>query len=216
MSNSSPQSRLRRGSPRLSNYDYAQGGWYHLVASTADRHHSFGTVQDGIVGLSKAGCIAAWAWRKTVSVYDRAVLDEFIIMPDHVHLLLGLRSRRRLNRTSPPEATEGAAKGTTGADKTDPGGRSHRQSNAAEDDCKRSFGEGLIPHSVSSIMNHYKGRVTKTIRRYDACPGFAWQPRFYDRIIRSRDALDAHRRYIATNPTRWKEEGPPPDQLLPR
>jgi hypothetical protein len=32
---------------------------------------------------------------------------------------------------------------------------------------------------------------------------FAWQSRFYERIIRDQEALDATRHYIARNPAKW-------------
>jgi REP element-mobilizing transposase RayT len=177
----------RPDSVRLAHYDYAQGGWYHLVACTKERRSDFGMVRNGIVGLSVAGCIAAWAWLRTLRTYPRAVEDEWIIMPNHVHLLLGLRARQG------------------DADSTDRRGDVKTRLGASQRGNDRTFDGGLVPHSVSSIMNHYKGRVTKTIRRYEACPGFAWQPRFYDRIIRSQRELQAHRRYVARNPAQWTD-----------
>ncbi|HEX5719674.1 MAG TPA: transposase, partial [Thermoanaerobaculia bacterium] len=35
---------------------------------------------------------------------------------------------------------------------------------------------------------------------------FAWQPRFYDQIIRSDDVLQRFRRYIVENPLRWEDD----------
>lgn len=149
-------------------------------------------MRNGIMGLSMAGCIASWAWPKTVSVYPRAVLDEFIVMPDHVHLILGLHARTQHNSGQ------------------------HRTGGAQNRGPQREFGGGLTPHSVSSIVNHYKGRVTKVIRSYNACPRFSWQPRFYDRIIRSKTELDHHRRYVAMNPVRWDCNRPLPDTVIPK
>ncbi|HOO71562.1 MAG TPA: hypothetical protein PK926_07360 [Spirochaetota bacterium] len=34
--------------------------------------------------------------------------------------------------------------------------------------------------------------------------GFAWQPRFYDRIIRDQDELNNVRRYIRNNVKKWE------------
>jgi len=59
--------------------------------------------------------------------------------------------------------------------------------------------------SLSSIVNHYKGAVTKEIRS-TGCSDFAWQPRFHEHIIRNEKSLHAIRRYIFDNPARWDED----------
>jgi len=69
----------------------------------------------------------------------------------------------------------------------------------------REFGP-LRKHSLSSIVNHYKGRVTKRIRRRRILSAFAWQPRFWDRVIRDNRELKATRQYIAENPARRTED----------
>lgn len=62
----------------------------------------------------------------------------------------------------------------------------------------------LIPQSIGSIINHFKGSVTRQCRR-NGHINFHWQPRFYDRIIRSQRELDAVRRYIIDNPKNWNK-----------
>ena len=57
------------------------------------------------------------------------------------------------------------------------------------------------PNTLGTIVNHFKGACTRRIRATH--PAFAWQPRFYDVVIRDRRQLDHVRRYIATNPARW-------------
>jgi hypothetical protein len=41
---------------------------------------------------------------------------------------------------------------------------------------------------------------TKRIRRAEGLPNFAWQPRFYDRVIRDERELAATRSYVLDNP----------------
>ena len=55
------------------------------------------------------------------------------------------------------------------------------------------------------LIGQFKAACTRRIwamGRHD----FAWQPRFYDQIIRSDDALQRIRRYILENPSRWQED----------
>ncbi|MEM1127236.1 MAG: transposase [Bacteroidota bacterium] len=56
--------------------------------------------------------------------------------------------------------------------------------------------------SVGAIVGQIKSVSTKRIRRA-GMPDFAWQPRFHDRIVRSRRAFVNIRRYIIANPSRW-------------
>ena len=59
--------------------------------------------------------------------------------------------------------------------------------------------------SVSAIIHSFKSAVTKNIHEY-GCLDFAWQSRFYDRIIRNERELFNIRRYIEQNPLLWDLE----------
>ncbi|HLC27888.1 MAG TPA: transposase [Dehalococcoidia bacterium] len=61
----------------------------------------------------------------------------------------------------------------------------------------------LSPQSLGSIIRQFKSVSTKRIWKA-GFRDFVWQPRFYDRIIRSEHSLDAIRRYIQENPTKWE------------
>ena len=63
---------------------------------------------------------------------------------------------------------------------------------------------GLIKNSVSSIINHYKGRVTKFATQNKIL--FQWQPKFYDRIIRNEKELNRIPKYINENPMKWDSD----------
>ena len=54
--------------------------------------------------------------------------------------------------------------------------------------------------TISRIVKQFKGSVTKQI-------GFSlWQPRFYDEIIRDKEAYHAVWRYIEENPQKWTDD----------
>ncbi|MDP2039146.1 MAG: transposase [Ignavibacteria bacterium] len=61
------------------------------------------------------------------------------------------------------------------------------------------------PNSLSAVVRSFKSAVTKTIRE-NGYNNFAWQPRFYDRIIRSEKELFNIRKYIDQNPLKWEFE----------
>ena len=82
------------GSSRHDEWDYRQSAWYFITICTDQRLPYFGEVRKGIMGLSRTGCVAAHYWRKIATLNDHAVLDAFVVMPNHVHGLLGLDSKQ--------------------------------------------------------------------------------------------------------------------------
>ena len=82
--------RYRVESTRLPGYDYASAGWYHVVLCTNGRAPWFGEVVNGIMGLSSAGCNVVDEWLRTPIVRPYVVVDAWIVMPNHVHGILGL------------------------------------------------------------------------------------------------------------------------------
>ncbi|MEH2432992.1 MAG: hypothetical protein V7K25_01825 [Nostoc sp.] len=63
------------------------------------------------------------------------------------------------------------------------------------------------PCSLSAIARSYKSAVTRWYRE-NSYEDFAWQPRFYDHIIRADVSLDRIREYIINNPIKWDKNNP--------
>ena len=66
--------------------------------------------------------------------------------------------------------------------------------------------------SVGHVLSCYKAAVTKWCRENDYSE-FAWQPRFYDHIIRNEKSLYLIRRYIENNPLQWEFERESPENI---
>jgi len=62
----------------------------------------------------------------------------------------------------------------------------------------------MIKNSVSSIINHFKGRVSKYANKENI--EFEWQTRFHDRIIRDNTEFLKTRNYIIENPQKWDND----------
>ncbi len=60
-------------------------------------------------------------------------------------------------------------------------------------------------NSVSAIIRSYKSAVTRQAHRLGF--DFAWQPRFYDRIIRDDRAYQRIEQYIVDNVSSWRQNG---------
>jgi putative transposase len=82
-----------RRSIRLPGYDYAQIGAYYITLCTHNRAWLFGHVADGSMVLSEAGRIAERALLQTPDVRPNILLDAFVVMPNHVHVIFVITYR---------------------------------------------------------------------------------------------------------------------------
>ena len=80
--------RYRRQSIRLPWWDYSQSGWYFVTVCTKDRRCVLGDIVDSQINLSQAGVIVEEEWRRTAIVRQHVLLDEFVLMPNHLHGIL--------------------------------------------------------------------------------------------------------------------------------
>lgn len=89
-----------RRSNRLKGYNYARLGYYFITICVADRYCLFGKIVDDCMILNGYGRIANKEWHQTENLRDRdnVRLDEFVVMPNHVHGIIELtRDRGVLN-----------------------------------------------------------------------------------------------------------------------
>ena len=91
--------KYRIPSTRLAVQDYSSPREYFVILCTKDHACFFGTVQEDRVLLSTAGKIVAEEWERTAVLRSNATLDEWQIMPNHLHAIIVIRrdaSMRRL------------------------------------------------------------------------------------------------------------------------
>ena len=63
----------------------------------------------------------------------------------------------------------------------------------------------LQKNSLSSVVNHHKGRVTKFASSRNI-KNWGWLPRFYDHIIRNPYDYENCCNYISNNPKKWHHD----------
>ena len=73
---------------RLRGYDYAFPGAYFVTICSAGKRPVFGSVNDEKTVLSPTGEIFRAEWIALTERFPRLVLDEFVIMPNHLHGVL--------------------------------------------------------------------------------------------------------------------------------
>jgi len=79
-----------RKSIRLKEYNYAAGNFYYITICVKDKRNDFGRIQSGKMELSDIGEIADLFWKEIPLHFQNANLDEYIIMPNHLHGIIHL------------------------------------------------------------------------------------------------------------------------------
>ena len=75
---------------RLKDYDYAKEGYYFVTVCTQDRKGWFGDVKGGRMMLNEYGEMVNRYWAEIPRHYENVELDEFVIMPNHVHWIINI------------------------------------------------------------------------------------------------------------------------------
>ncbi|KAA3596336.1 MAG: hypothetical protein DWQ06_15790 [Calditrichaeota bacterium] len=70
---------------RLKNYDYSQNGFYFVTLCTKNRIEYFGRIENGKMILNEFGEFAEKCWYEIPEHFPNVRLDEFVIMPNHIH-----------------------------------------------------------------------------------------------------------------------------------
>ena len=106
----------RRKTIRLQNYDYSQNGAYFVTICTAHKRPLFGVVRRGdpcgrppgpaYVELSELGRIVESYLTEIPSHYPDVHLASYVIMPDHIHMILVLTQNQPQRAGQCPAPTE--------------------------------------------------------------------------------------------------------------
>jgi len=70
---------------RLKHYDYSQNGFYFVTSNVGTKDYILSNVVESRLKLTGFRKIVNYAWNDLPNHYANCFLDEFMIMPDHVH-----------------------------------------------------------------------------------------------------------------------------------
>lgn len=178
-----PQSRTplpRRRSVRLQSYDYRQQGVYFITVCSHDRQPLFGSIVDGKMVSSAFGMTVSDCWTSIPAHFQGTILDEFVVMPNHVHGLIAIADLGAGEACLAPTVT--------------PSGSGHTKLRQ-----KRP--------TLGTIVGSFKAATTKRINDLRGTPGVAvWQRNYYEHIVRNDGDLEAIREYIIANPRNWSKD----------
>lgn len=94
----------KRKHPRLNNYDYSQNGCYFVTICIKDCAPLLGQIYVGrdalippIVELLNVGKVADQFIQNINTAYTTVTVDHYIIMPNHIHLLISIHEQSDVN-----------------------------------------------------------------------------------------------------------------------
>jgi len=171
------KNKYRIPSTRLQGWNYSSVGAYFITICTKNREHFFGKVQAGKMVLSPIGIIADILWHEIKNHAENVDLEEFVVMPNHIHGILVLTKIKTRE-----ELINFKKQSVVGKNRFQHQGK----------------------NTVSSIIGSYKSAVSKHAHRLGF--QFEWHVRFYDIIIRDSESFHRISEYIKNNPSKWEQD----------
>ena len=154
------------------------GGMYFVTICTKNREHYFGRIENEEMCLSKIGEYTQMCIQQTSTHNPYAEIPLWVVMPNHIHAVVVIDG-----------GTCGDCRDVPWRVSTD--GKNIKMQNVANKQGKLSTMIGGFKQSISRYANK------------NAIP-FAWQPRFYDHIIRNTGEMNRIAEYIEQNVANWE------------
>ena len=92
----------RRKQNRLRNHNYSQNGIYFITICVKDRHNMLGEITVGDAPLHVSNCLLSnygefvdAQIQKISTIYPHVSVENYVVMPNHIHMLLVLKSGTR-------------------------------------------------------------------------------------------------------------------------
>ena len=145
----------------------------------------FGDIIDNTMMINKLGTVVRNEWSKTAELRKNVFLDEFVIMPNHLHgIIVLLDGGWGTEHRAPTKEYEQFGKPTSNSIPT----------------IIRSF-KAITTKNINQIRNSPGLPV--------------WQRNYYEHIIRNEYKMTRIREYIQNNPLKWELDEENPDNLSP-
>ena len=218
------KNKYRTKSHRMPNWDYSGNGIYFLTIVTQNRVCNLGEIIKHVemhgrasVKLSDFGKIVEIELLKSFEIRDELFLDEYIIMPNHLHVIIVL-DKLKIENNNGNLIGSHDSHGLSGS-RVETHGRVFLQS--TKQSTKQSALQQPIkqnhpirkPKSISSFFAGFKSSVNSKIDDYIDnhkldIPKFNrnnhfFQSNYHDHIIKNNEEYNRIKQYIVDNPQNW-------------
>lgn len=170
-----------RKETRLKHYDYRSNGYYFVTICAETREQIFGAIENDEIKLNDAGKMINLWWRKMFEKYNDISMDEYIIMPNHIHGIINIITGEKMGYSG--------EKMVTGENMVSPLRIFNRYGGLGQyvSWFKRMTTDKYIHHVKNDKWEPFNKRL--------------WQRSYYDHIIRNEESLQKIREYIQNNVT---------------
>ena len=186
---------------RLKAYDYSSAGAYFITICTQDRRCILS--DDVLVGggvadaprlrLTEPGMTVEQTLLEMDRTYDYISIDNYVIMPNHVHLLVSITDSGT-SRT--PNGTSRTPNGTSRT----PSPTDHPES------AYEPVGAGVPdrPSPANAVLPAFVSTFKRFTNR--KCGEKLWQRSYYEHVIRNDRDYEETWNYIENNPAKWIDD----------
>ena len=174
-----------------------------MTICTQRRECLFGDVADEGMRLNGFGIVIQEFWKTISNRFKNIELDEFIIMPNHMHGIIVISNNDC--RTCRGEVSS-------------PNPSSDSKPNHGDIYVKQG-GETppLQKQTLGRVIAHFKYQSAKRINQIRNTAGMSvWQRNYYEHVIRNDDELNRIREYIINNPLQWADDENNPMNIAKR
>jgi REP element-mobilizing transposase RayT len=214
------KNKYRIESHRMPYWDYSGNGVYFLTFVTQNRECNLGIIRNGIMELSGFGNIVNTQFNLSFEIRDELFLDEYIIMPNHLHTIVVLDKNVDGAHVVDMHGMDGTHR-THVIDMDGTHVETHGRASLQQQRQQQQLSENQRefvrkPKSISSFVAGFKSAVnTKiddyidlfqlNIQKYNRNNHF-FQPDYHDHIIRNYNEYMRIKNYIVNNPLKWNED----------
>ena len=196
---------------RLRAYDYSGSGVYFVTVCTeAKRPVLCRIVGAGVLDgprpeLTAQGKIVQNRLEEMERIYDDISIDHYVIMPNHVHLLLTIRGAGPGTWGTPSPTDAGAGPRTSRTPSpTDAGAGLGTSRTPSPTDAGAGPGTSRTPSPTNARLPQFLSTFKRFTNREIGFP--IWQRSYHDHIIRDEPDFLNHWQYIDDNPAKWAED----------
>ncbi len=186
-----------RRSIRIKGYDYSSAGAYFVTMCIKDREC---ILHDPIV----SGIISD-VWDALPKWFPTIALDEFVVMPNHLHFIVWLQSVRATLAVAQSDANAQSRAGASPA----PTDRAWIIPEPESINRKPTLGD-VVGAFKSLVFTVYVDWVDKHDPKRHAK---FWQRNYYEHIVRNESDLNAICQYIRDNPVKWELDRDNPNNI---
>jgi putative transposase len=200
----------------MKEFDYTISARWFVTMCTYERKCILGKIVEGKeepeMQLSEVGKIVEDCWLAIPNHCPNVILDEYVIMPNHIHGLLEIIDLSNLAGETryANENNQDSCEGTACLQYDNPtlvGARHALPLPDEPNESKIAKSGKPIPGSLGIIIGSFKSAVTKRINELRNTQGkIFWQRNYWEHGIRTDRALDRIREYIKKNPLMWEDD----------